>query len=64
MSNNIGMELLIQRVRHEFETEENINHYLFDDFVKSRRKYLKYVLKGTFIEEGQNETYILQKKRL
>lgn len=43
---NIGIERLIQRFRAEFEIEENINHYSFDDFLKAQRKYLKFMLEG------------------
>jgi hypothetical protein len=45
---NIGMELLIQQYREKFETEENLNYYSYKDFVKAERKYLKYVLMGSF----------------
>ncbi len=45
---NIGMERLIQKHRAKFETEENINYYSYKDFVKAERKYLKFVLEGSF----------------
>ena len=45
---NIGMERLIQKYKAKFETEENINYYSYKDFVKAERKYLKYVLEGSF----------------
>lgn len=44
---NIGMELLIQQYINQFETEENLNYYQYKDFVRAKRKYLKYVLDGT-----------------
>ena len=44
---NSGMELLIQQYINKFETEENLNYYLYKDFVRAKRKYLKYVLDGT-----------------
>lgn len=43
---NIGIKRLIQKFRAEFETEENINYYSFEDFVKAKRKYLKFMLEG------------------
>jgi hypothetical protein len=46
-----GMELLIQRHKEKFETEENINYYSYKDFVKAKRKYLKYVLEGSYSED-------------
>ncbi|WP_300456927.1 hypothetical protein [Desulfobacula sp.] len=46
-----GMELLIQRHTEKFETEENINYYSYKDFVKAKRKYLKYVLEGPSCED-------------
>ncbi len=45
------MELLIQRHTEKFETEENINYYSYKDFVKAKRKYLKYVLEGPSCED-------------
>jgi len=45
---NIGRKLLIQLHTSKFETEENINYYSYKDFVKAKRKYLKYVLEGSF----------------
>jgi len=41
-----GIKLLITRFTNQFEVEENINYYLFKDFVRARRKYLKYMLEG------------------
>ena len=46
--NNIGRKLLIQLHTNKFETEENINYYSYKDFVKAKRKYLKYVIEGSF----------------
>lgn len=43
---NIGMELLIRRYSEKFDTEENLNYYSYQDFVKAKRKYLKYALDG------------------
>lgn len=43
-----GIKLLINRFTNQFEVEENINYYLFKDFVRARRKYLKYMLEGTY----------------
>ena len=45
---NIGMELLIQQYKKKFEIEENLNYYAYKDFVQAERKYLKYVLNGSF----------------
>ena len=44
---NKGLKLLINRFTNQFEVEENINYYLFKDFVRARRKYLKYMLEGS-----------------
>lgn len=44
---NTGKELLIQEYTKKFETEENLNYYLYKDFVQAKRKYLKFVLEGT-----------------
>lgn len=41
------MELLIRQYREKFETEENINYYSFEDFVKAERKYLKFMIEGS-----------------
>lgn len=43
-----GIELLIQQHTKKFETEENINYYSYKDFLKAKRKYLKYALEGSF----------------
>jgi hypothetical protein len=43
---NNGIQLLINRFTNKFEVEENINYYSFKDFVRARRKYLKYMLEG------------------
>ncbi len=43
---NNGIQLLINRLTNKFEVEENINYYSFKDFVRARRKYLKYMLEG------------------
>ncbi len=43
---NSGRILLIRRFSKKFETEENINYYQFKDYVKAKRKYLKYMLEG------------------
>lgn len=45
---NIGMELLIERYTKKFETQENLNYYAYKDFLRAKRKYLKYVLGGSF----------------
>lgn len=45
---NIGRELLIQRYTKKFETKENLNYYSYKDFLRAKRKYLKYVLGGSF----------------
>ena len=42
-----GMELLIRQYREKFETEENINYYSFEDFIKAERKYLKFMIEGS-----------------
>ncbi len=51
MKKNIGMARLIKRLKNKFEIEENLNYYSFKDFVKARRKYLKYMVKGPFNAE-------------
>ncbi len=43
---NTGKELLIQAYIKKFETEENLNYYLYKDFVQAKRKYLKFALVG------------------
>jgi len=43
-SKNRGIELLIQKYKQEFETEENINYYTYKDFVRAERKYIKFAL--------------------
>ena len=43
---NNGLKRLIQKFENDFNTEENINYYSVEDFLKSRRKYLQYMLKG------------------
>ena len=53
---NIGRKLLIQLHTDKFETEENINYYSYKDFVKAKRKYLKYVLEGSFTTHA-NQLY-------
>ncbi len=53
---NIEMKLLIQRYRDKFEIAENINYYSFKDFLKAKRKYLKYMLEGS-IDEHANLSY-------
>lgn len=44
---NIGMKLLIRRYSKKFETEENLNYYSAKDFLRAKRKYLKFVIDGT-----------------
>ncbi len=44
---NIGLQRLVQQLKNDFDIEENINYYSFEDFEKSRRKYLIFMLKGT-----------------
>ena len=41
-----GLERLIQHFENKFDIEENINYYSFKDFSISRRKYVKFMLKG------------------
>jgi len=41
---NRGMQLLIQKYKREFETDENINYYNYRDFVRAERKYIKFLL--------------------
>lgn len=43
-----GLELLIEQYERKFETEENINYYSYKDYVRAKRKYIKFVL-GTCI---------------
>jgi hypothetical protein len=52
---NLGMELLIEQYRKNFETEENLNYYAFKDFLKAERKYLKFMLEGP--AENQSQSY-------
>ncbi len=47
---NVGLELLIQRFENQFETKENLNYYSFKDFLKAKRKYLKYMMEGSKCE--------------
>jgi len=47
-SKNRGIELLIQKHKQEFETEENINYYNYKDFVRAERKYIKFALGNSF----------------
>ncbi len=47
-SKNIGLKLLILQYKNKFETEENLNYYAYKDFVQAERKYLKYMLNGSF----------------
>ena len=46
---NPGKKLLIKAYTKKFETEENLNYYLYKDFVQAKRKYLKFVLEGTAV---------------
>lgn len=41
-----GLKRLIQQLENSFDIEENLNYYSFEDFSKSRRKYLKFMLQG------------------
>ncbi len=43
---NIGMKRIIDRLRAEFEIEENINYYSVNDFLTAQRKYIKFMLDG------------------
>lgn len=43
-SKKIGLELLLQQYKKDFETEENINYYTDKDFNRAKRKYIKYLL--------------------
>ncbi len=45
---NRGIELLIQKYKQEFETEENINYYNYKDFVRAERKFIKFALDNSF----------------
>ncbi len=56
-SKNIGMGLLIQQYKNKFETEENINHYSYKDFVQAERKYIKYILGNSFYTYGNQSNY-------
>ncbi len=47
-SKNVGMERLIRQYKKKFETEENLNYYAYKDFIQAQRKYLKFVLDGSF----------------
>lgn len=55
-SRNIGMELLIQQYRKNFNTEENLNYYAAKDFLKAERKYLKYMIEGP-VGEHASQSY-------
>jgi hypothetical protein len=46
---NNGIQLLINRFTNKFEVEENFRYYSFKDFVRARRKYLKYMLEGASV---------------
>lgn len=41
---NRGLELLIQKYKREFETDENINYYNYHDYIRAQRKYVKFLL--------------------
>jgi hypothetical protein len=43
---NIGTKRIIDRLRAEFEIEENINYYSVNDFLTAQRKYIKFMLDG------------------
>jgi hypothetical protein len=45
---NLGRKLLIQFHTNKFDIEENINYYSYKDFLKAKKKYLKYVFEGSF----------------
>ncbi len=53
---NIGRKLLIQLHTNKFDVEENINYYSYKDFLKAKRKYLKYALEGSF-NDHTNQLY-------
>ncbi len=57
---NNGIQLLINRFTNKFEVDENINYYSFKDFVRARRKYLKYMLEGASVTNINcgNRTFI------
>lgn len=40
-----GKQLLVEQLTYRFELE-NINYYSFNDFLKAKRKYLKFMLSG------------------
>ena len=46
---NTGIELLVDRFTTQFEVEENINYYSYKDYLRAKRKYLKYMLEGAYI---------------
>lgn len=45
--NKNGITLLVRRFTNDFEIDENINYYSFNDFLKARRKYVKFMLDGS-----------------
>ena len=49
----LGMDRLIRRYRHQFEIEENLNYYSYDDFLRAQRKYIKYLLGTTAFPADQ-----------
>ncbi len=48
---NNGIKLIVNRLTNQFEIEENINYYSFQDYLKAKRKYLKFMLEGTSATE-------------
>ncbi len=41
-----GIQFLVERLSYEFEIDENINYYSFKDFLRAKRKYIKFMLAG------------------
>ena len=39
-----GVQLLVEQLSYEFEIEENINYYSFKNFLRAKRKYIKFMI--------------------
>ncbi|MGD9364691.1 MAG: hypothetical protein PVH87_03275 [Desulfobacteraceae bacterium] len=41
-----GIELLVEKCRHEFRRPENTDYYTEDDYKEAERKFVKFCLDG------------------
>ena len=44
--NTRGIELLLEKCRHEFRRPENTDYYVADDYKEAERKFVKLCLLG------------------